>query len=281
MTGFTWPPTPTPASHTTQPIPSDPGQLPPMPVRTPSPRTWLGHLERTLLGLGEAPFDELARANDWSPISPDRCCPACARQVGPGQVSEGRCSACREESIPWARAITLGPFVGVLRGGLLAAKYGGSRASAAQIGRHLGLAICVAIEAEGIAPESALLVPIPTTFRRRMARGIDHVGLITNSASRTSGVAIGHLLRREHRPSQVSLPATKRWANVRGCMRAARTPGPDTRALIVIDDLRTTGATLREACRVLRENKTTGESGGSERSIWCAFAASASETSAG
>lgn len=62
------------------------------------------------------------------------------------------------------------------------------------------------------------------------------------------------LLARRHRPSQISLPVSQRRANVSGaffCRRGVLRVPVDA-VLVVIDDVRTTGATMTEACRTLR-----------------------------
>lgn len=289
MSGFAWPPK---AGGT------DEGRglassrassaAPPLVVRA-RPRTIWGELEALLLGTGEVPFESLARANAWRPDPSDRYCPACVRDVGPGEVDGGRCVWCREESVPWERAVRLGLFEGVLREGLLAAKYRGSRVNAGQLGRRLGAALREALECEfgeGYRGQIAVTA-IPTTFRRRMSRGIDHAGLIGRAAARELRCPFVAMLTRRHGPSQVSLPATKRSTNVRQTMRRVGPVPEAVRVLIVVDDVRTTGATMREAVRALLERGNARISGrgrgragsqvaggtgiGSEVRVWAGF----------
>jgi len=73
------------------------------------------------------------------------------------------------------------------------------------------------------------------------------------------------LLRRRHRPSQLAVPVSRRKANVRGTMTCARADLTG-RLVIVLDDVRTTGATLREACRAVKKANPGAK-------LWAAVAA--------
>lgn len=210
-----------------------------------------------MLGTRERPFHEMARETSWEPDEPCRFCPGCLRDVGPGEVSELRCSRCREESVPWERAIRVGSFTGLLRESILAAKYRGSRRNAQQLGQMLGKSLARTLDAENLSGSEVLVTAIPTTFRRRMHRGLDHAGLIAQAAARSGGFGLIKLLRRKHVPSQVSLPTSRRAANVRGTMRCDRDSLQEkapARVLVVVDDVHTTGSTMREACRALRKS---------------------------
>jgi predicted amidophosphoribosyltransferase len=104
---------------------------------------------------------------------------------------------------------------------------------------------------EGTDRERLVLVPVPSTFRRRMARGIDHTLVLARGVREVTGGRIVRALARRHRPSQVGLPMTERKRNVSGTMRLRRPADLGGCTLIVIDDVRTTGATMTEACRAL------------------------------
>jgi predicted amidophosphoribosyltransferase len=99
-------------------------------------------------------------------------------------------------------------------------------------------------------------VPVPSTRAARRARGGDHVARLARVAARVAAPRGG--------PARVVAPldwicavedsarldAAARAENVRHAMRAAPPPGPGVSA-VVIDDIVTTGATLRETARAL------------------------------
>jgi ComF family protein len=108
----------------------------------------------------------------------------------------------------------------------------------------------------GEEPGRPLLVPVPMHASRRRARGHNQTELLCEAALRQLGGACeyapGALRRTRAAPEQRKLPRTQRLSNLKHSMRAepALVKG---RACVVIDDVRTTGATLNEAARALKE----------------------------
>ncbi|MDX2147736.1 MAG: phosphoribosyltransferase family protein [Planctomycetota bacterium] len=119
----------------------------------------------------------------------------------------------------------------------------------------LGHQIGVELTREGRDPHLAVVVPIPTSWRHQVVRGIDHTRWLARGVARHLDVPVCQLLRRSHRPAQAGLPAGARKRNVRGafsCRAAGRWPrlgSPHT--IVLVDDVMTTGATMREAARTL------------------------------
>jgi predicted amidophosphoribosyltransferase len=108
-----------------------------------------------------------------------------------------------------------------------------------------------------------VLVPIPARIGARRARGVDLGTAVARRAAATIRKT-GHPasvvpLLRHARPTedQVGLSAGERAANVSDSLaarrlRRPRTPGHRAAVVVLVDDILTTGATLREAARALR-----------------------------
>jgi predicted amidophosphoribosyltransferase len=115
------------------------------------------------------------------------------------------------------------------------------------LGRSLGKQL----DAADVARRKTVLVPVPTSFWRRMERGIDHPLAIARGVARETGLPIVRALERRHRPTQQSLPASQRAANIAGAIRLKRWARLEGLTIVLVDDVTTTGATLAAATRAV------------------------------
>lgn len=277
---FRWPPGPTPAPP--RPTERTPAPLRGRPAGTRSPivdrvRGWWSAAEEGWLGRTLAPLTERADAARWTPDAPGAYCPRCGRGVEllEAVAHEGPafgCPRCRGRDIPWARLVRLGRHEGLLRDSIHILKFSPLWREGVTLGTWLGEAIAQALREGGEPEGQACLVPIPTTFRRRVRRGIDHTDALVRGAQRGSGLPIVRALSRRHRPSQVQVPASQRRRNVHLTMRmTSSVPG----LVVLVDGVVTTGATMGEACRAIAEG--CGKGGGALPAVWVATCAVAGE----
>lgn len=222
----------------------------------PGPRWW-AEFERAFLGPTHEPLARRAAEAGWRPDGAGAYCPRCAGTVGPHEVgpilgpgSALGCNECRDRRLRWARAVRLGPYDGLLREWIQELKFARFRPAGRALGRLLGARLAAELGAAGIERSGVRLVPVPMSRRRRLARGIDHTLVLARGVREVTGLRIARLLRRRHRPSQLEVPASRRRANASGSFIARRAPA-GVRVVVVLDDVRTTGATLTAACRAL------------------------------
>lgn len=182
---------------------------------------------------------------------PHPSCPRCAATVGPhADLSDG-CPACRGRAFAFSAAVRLGPYDGRLRDAVLRQKVLAGEGLAERMGAVLA-------EARGPALKAytpAVVIPIPLHWRRRWGRGYNHAEAIARELAAGLGVDCRPgWLRRVKAVTQAAQPsATARRENLRGAFRAGRGASFAGRAVLLADDVMTTGATLDEAARVVRQ----------------------------
>jgi ComF family protein len=98
-----------------------------------------------------------------------------------------------------------------------------------------------------------VVVPVPASTARIRSRGYNQAALIAAACARSLGVPVDPLalIRLRETRSQVGLTRLERLENVVGAFAAdpARVTGA---AVLLVDDVYTTGATLRECLTALR-----------------------------
>jgi competence protein ComFC len=103
--------------------------------------------------------------------------------------------------------------------------------------------------------KGTMLTWVPARRRDATGRGFDHAEILARAlAGRLGLVAAGVLIRRAGRLDQASLPAAKRWANLKGAFYARTCPED----VVLVDDLVTTGATAGCCAHALRAAGATG-----------------------
>ncbi len=198
----------------------------------------------TLPQLREAWLDALAV------LSPTEC-------SGCGELDRALCSACREalEPIPVRVDLPELPvwsaldYRSVSRSVLVAFKDGGRTDASPALATALQASIAAALRATRSAGNGGVrIATVPSTraaFRRRGYRPVEL--LLARSGLRSDRVI--RPIRRT--VDQASLGAAERAVNRAGSLRAdARAAG---RTYLLVDDILTTGSTLREAARALRD----------------------------
>ncbi|MEP7021376.1 MAG: phosphoribosyltransferase family protein [Pseudonocardiales bacterium] len=171
-----------------------------------------------------------------------RSCIGCARA---GRVLCERCVPLDVLHVAAAGlpVVAAGAYDGPLRAALIAYKERGRR----DLAEPLGTLLAGAVPAE----PGVVLVPVPSTARVARARGGDHMLRLARIASRASHAPVGTPLRLVRTvQDSAGLDHQERAANLSAAMSATSPPSPGT-AAVIVDDIVTTGATLREAARAL------------------------------
>lgn len=201
-------------------------------------------------------------------------CPGC------GTAWWGACPACRRHLLSQPVRLTrptpapigfpvtacAGDYDDVHRGLLRAHKEDQALMLTALLGDRLAASVARLLAVREVpAEEPVVLVPVPSAAGAIRERGFDATGALARRAARLLSSrrpsrrpvrAVGLLAQRGGLADQSGLDASQRAANLRHGLRlahgaAAMRCRPEGPAVVVVDDLVTTGASLTEAVRCL------------------------------
>ena len=156
------------------------------------------------------------------------------------------CGACRVDPPAFTRLVAPYIYGGSLAELVVATKFHGREDLAHALGRLLGDRESV----RGLADKATVIVPVPLGKKRRRQRGFNQSATIARTLGDALRLPIRHALtrRRETLP-QSDLSATQRRANIQGSFGVAR---PLTQRVLLVDDVVTSGETVRQAAAALR-----------------------------
>lgn len=153
------------------------------------------------------------------------------------------CGRCLVSPPRFARTTALGDYAPPLDGMVMALKFGARLDLAALFGRLLAQ--------RATPPADAVVVPVPLAHERLRERGFNQSLQIARAYCAASGarLAADRVRRIRHTPPQQALALDERRRNIRGAFEAAGDFGG--RAVLVVDDVMTSGSTMDEMARVL------------------------------
>ncbi len=227
-------------------------------LTAPSPRKilrWLEMVERTWLGWSLPPTRRAIADARWQPDDPQRYCGRCGVSVGRDEVTPRGCASCRGTNPATYCVIRLGPYADPLGECVKAIKYRQWDQMGRELGRRLGTSISAALAGPaGGGGAGYVVVPMPMPWQRRLYRGIDHARVIAGGVAAELHAPLLALLAQANGLPQVSQSATQRSRNA-GRMRlkrSARLLPIGARTVVLVDDVRTSGASLEAAARLIR-----------------------------
>lgn len=205
-------------------------------------------------------------------LLPDHC-PGCAAMLPPGQTV---CMPCGEAALPlqgvehcpqcmdlasdelcWRCRETPPPFASVqaglvfgesVRDAVHRLKFGDAPWAARALWQWAWPQVPPGVK------DADLLVPLPLHPSRHRSRGYDQAALLARALHRQSGVALAHRALRRTRPTApvADMDPQQRADAVRDAFAVPRPSAVKGRVVVVVDDVVTTGATVRAAAGALR-----------------------------
>jgi len=143
-------------------------------------------------------------------------------------------------------------FEGILREAVHVFKYEGARELAWPLSRLL----VQRFKQSGLDFGQAILAPVPLSNRKELERGFNQAGLLAEAVGKELNLEVltGVLVKTKDTVSQTELKAEERKKNVKGSFDFI---GEERlikgKTILLVDDVMTTGSTLNECARVLKE----------------------------
>lgn len=185
------------------------------------------------------------------PEMPDDAC-ACGAPLpasaSAGALAKARCGRCRRGRSVISRSAALGLYGGPLRDCVVALKYQGRHKTAERLAirlfeRERGRAVLLGAD---------MLIGVPLHGDRLKERGFNQASLLTEALARISGLPVSKaLIRNRNTPSQTHLSARDRRRNVAAAFAVRDHTALMGITVVLVDDVTTTGATLRECAVTL------------------------------
>lgn len=207
---------------------------------------------RSPVGDSDVPFFCSACWSDFSPMR-GPVCPRCGSLFdSPETLAHSPthlCGACRRDLPYYDQSLSVGYFEGTLREAVHVFKYRPCRSLGTPLARWMA-------ENVHVEPGIEIVMPVPLHTTRLRERGFNQALLLAHGVCEAHGICLSYDNLARVRPTrpQVLLSSEERVANVAGAFALRRPHEVAGKNVLLIDDVFTTGATLNECARVLKES---------------------------
>ncbi len=159
---------------------------------------------------------------------------------------EGLCFVCRESLVNFDAAYSFGAYEGSLRKLIHLFKYGKVESLAEPLSKFL-------ITAIPLEAQFDVVIAMPMHWRKEWQRGFNQARLLAQPIARRYGLKVAApLCRTRYTKPQAGLNEKQRRDNLKDSFRVKRPEQVAGMRVLLIDDVFTTGATLRAAAEVLK-----------------------------
>jgi ComF family protein len=175
-------------------------------------------------------------------------CQRCGQDASRFALVDGTCPNCQGAEIH---------FDGIARGGVYFGSLGKMILSfknrRTELDLTLGFLANAALQGSLFYNDIEFFVPVPLHWTRRLLRGYNQSLILTKQLKHHKAKINTDLVRIRYTEKQVSVSISKRAANVAGAFAVRYDHEFSGRQICLIDDIKTTGATLNECAKTLKD----------------------------
>jgi ComF family protein len=178
-------------------------------------------------------------------------CSCCGMPFGHEGTMDHLCGECITGRPPFLTARAVGRYRATLLEAIHRFKYNRETALGQMLGRMMA-----AYPFPGFEPgDYSLIIPVPLHEKKLRERGFNQSVVLARELSRCYALPLDFMsLRRlRHTEPQVGLGGKERETNVRGAFTVKDSKSVKGAGIILVDDVFTTGSTLRECARCLMD----------------------------
>jgi len=176
-------------------------------------------------------------------------CRRCGRDASRYALIEGVCPDCQGKEIHFDQIARSGVYGEALQKMILAFKKGRT-----ELDNVLGFLVNSALRGSGFYNDIEVFVPVPLHWLRRLVRGYNQSLVLTKRLKHGRAQIRTDLARVRRTKSQVAMPSpAARVRNVAGAFGVRYGHNFTGRNVCLVDDIKTTGATLNECAKTLKE----------------------------
>jgi ComF family protein len=176
-------------------------------------------------------------------------CRRCGRDASQAAMLEGVCPDCQGRELHFDNIARAGVYNKTLQKMILSFKHGRT-----ELASMLGFLADSALQGSGFVKEIELFVPVPLHWSRRLIRGYNQSEVLLKSLNHRKTAISTDLVRvrlTKYQPAMTS-PAA-RQKNVAGAFAVRDGHNFAGRKICLVDDIKTSGATLNECAKVLKQ----------------------------
>lgn len=176
-------------------------------------------------------------------------CPRCGKDASQFGLLQGACPDCQGKEIYFDQIARGGVYADALRKMILSFKNGKT-----ELESLLGFLADSALQGSAFYKMVELFVPVPLHWSRRFRRGYNQSHILAkklNCHSTKINTDLVRIRRTKSQPAMVS--HSKRAANVAGAFAVRHRHDFADRIICLVDDIKTSGATLNECAKVLKQ----------------------------
>jgi len=189
----------------------------------------------------------------WSRISflSPPLCRICGAPLPAGENSPNTCSRCTESPPPFQVCLSVGRYESVLLEAVHALKYRGEIPAGIALGKILSSCVGEHFPVH----DYDRVIPVPLHVKRLRKRGFNQSLILARALALDFSLTLDFqsLRRQRHTDPQIGLGRKQREKNVREAFVCTRCNEIENSKILLIDDVYTTGSTVRECARVLME----------------------------